>query len=251
MISQGVKMHLPHLKPNLVQQLLPNWRKIFLKKLIIFSQQRIFYEAQILTDVPLVQQALSFYRLILILLVNLVGGFRMPLPAECPVEFASIPEHFVDDAMELLLITSRVPRALDGVVLDDFMNFIIMFMANPLYIKNPYLRAKMVEVLNGWMQLPAMATLFEGHPFAQEHLVFNLMKLYVDIEFTGSHTQFYDKFNIRHNIAKLLGYLWQVPSHRNAWIKVAQTHQKGVYLNFLNFLINDSIFLLDESLLRV
>ena len=97
----------------------------------------------------------------------------------------------------------------------------------------------------------SMATLFEGHPFSQEHLVFNLMKLYVDIEFTGSHTQFYDKFNIRHNIAKLLEYLWQVPSHRNAWIKVAQTHQKGVYLNFLNFLINDSIFLLDESLNKI
>ena len=97
----------------------------------------------------------------------------------------------------------------------------------------------------------SMATLFEGHPFAQEHLVFNLMKLYVDIEFTGSHTQFYDKFNIHHNIAKLLEYLWQVPSHRNAWIKVSQTHQKGVYLNFLNFLINDSIFLLDESLNKI
>lgn len=216
------------------------------------SQKRLCYEAQILRDVPVLQQALSFYRLMLILLVNLVGGFKIPLPAECPMEFASMPEHFVDDAMELLLITSRVPRCLDGVVLDVFMNFIIMFMASPLYVKNPYLRAKMVEVLNAWMpeksKLPAMASLFEGHQLAQEYLVFNLLKLFVDIEFTGSHTQFYDKFNIRHNIAELLEYLWQVPSHHNAWIKVAKMHEKGVYLNFLNFLINDSIFLLDESL---
>lgn len=219
------------------------------------SQQRLCYEAQILRDTPLLQQALSFYRLMLILLVNLVGGFKIPLPAECPMEFASMPEHFVDDAMELLLITSRVPRCLDGVVLDVFMNFIIMFMASPLYVKNPYLRAKMVEVLNAWMpeksKLPAMATLFEGHQLAQEYLVFNLLKLFVDIEFTGSHTQFYDKFNIRHNIAELLEYLWQVPSHHNAWIKVAKIHEKGVYLNFLNFLINDSIFLLDESLNKI
>lgn len=34
---------------------------------------------------------------------------------------------------------------------DDFMNFIIMFMASPDYVRNPYLRAKMVEVLNCWM----------------------------------------------------------------------------------------------------
>lgn len=37
---------------------------------------------------------------------------------------------------------------------------------------------------------------------------------------TGWHVQFYDKFNIRHNIAELLEYLWQVPSHRNAWTLV-------------------------------
>ncbi|KAL4560396.1 hypothetical protein LXL04_032547 [Taraxacum kok-saghyz] len=55
------------------------------------------------------------------------------------------------DVMELLIFASRIPRALDGVKLDDFMNFIIMFMASPEYIRNPYLRAKMVEVLNCWM----------------------------------------------------------------------------------------------------
>lgn len=98
--------------------------------------------------------------------------------------------------------------------------------------------------------------------------------------------QFYDKFNIRHNIAELLEYLWQVPSHRNAWrqvgvfiilgdillwtfyntmlellsnntpsvtsiLQIAKEEEKGVYLNFLNFLINDSIYLLDESLNKI
>lgn len=88
--------------------------------------------------------------------------------------------------------------------------------------------------------------------------------------------QFFDKFNIRHNIAELLEYLWDVPSHRNAWRQVsnfccthysaitwywnishifmwqiAKEEEKGVYLNFLNFLINDSIYLLDESLNKI
>ncbi|MBA0829309.1 hypothetical protein Goarm_013923, partial [Gossypium armourianum] len=89
------------------------------------------------------------------------------------------------------------------------------------------------------------------HQLSLEYLVRNLLKLYVDIEFTGSHTQFYDKFNIRHNIAELLEYLWQVPSHRNAWKQIAKEEEKGVYLNFLNFLINDSIYLLDESLNKI
>ncbi|CAH1434878.1 unnamed protein product [Lactuca virosa] len=64
---------------------------------------------------------------------------------------------------------------------------------NPEYIRIPYLRAKMVEVLNCWMprsgSSSATSTLFEGHQLCVQYLVKNLLKLYVDIEFTGSHTQ--------------------------------------------------------------
>ncbi|GLU01847.1 hypothetical protein SLE2022_191290 [Rubroshorea leprosula] len=225
------------------------------KEIELNNQEKFCYEAQIFRDEALIQRALSFYRLMIIWLVDLVGGFKMPLPSTCLMEFACMPEHFVEDAMELLIYGARIPKALDGVPLDDFLNFIIMFMASPNYIKNPYLRAKMVEVLNCWMprgsNSSAMSTLFEGHQLALEYLVRNLLKLYVDIEFTGSHTQFYDKFNIRHNIAELLEYLWQVPSHCNAWRQIAKEEEKGVYLNFLNFLINDSIYLLDESLNKI
>ncbi|XP_057971394.1 probable ubiquitin conjugation factor E4 [Malania oleifera] len=226
------------------------------KEIESYSQEKLCYEAQILRDGTLIQHALSFYRLMVVWLVGLVGGFKMPLPSTCPVEFACMPEHFVEDAMELLIFASRIPKALDGILLDDFMNFIIMFMASPKFIRNPYLRAKMVEVLNCWMS-PAsdsfhvMSTLFNGHELCLKYLVRNLLKLYVDIEFTGSHTQFYDKFNIRHNIAELLEYLWQLPCHRSRWRQIAKEEEKGVYLNFLNFLINDSIYLLDESLNKI
>ncbi|CAM0879382.1 unnamed protein product [Alopecurus aequalis] len=220
----------------------------------VLSQDKFCYEAQILRDGAFLQRALSFYRLMILWSVDLVGGFKMPLPLQCPKEFSCIPEHFLDDAMDLLALTSRVPKALEGFPLDDFLNFNIMFMASS-YIKNPYLKAKMVEVLNCWMPqrsgLKSTASLFEGHQLCLDYLVKNLLKLYVDIEFSGSHTQFFDKFNIRHNIAELLEYLWDVPSHRNAWRQIAREEERSVYLNFLNFLINDSIYLLDESLNKI
>ncbi|WVZ57309.1 hypothetical protein U9M48_007709 [Paspalum notatum var. saurae] len=227
-----------------------------LEKIVdILSQDKFCYEAQILRDGAFLQRALSFYRLMILWSVDLVGGSKMPLPSQCPKEFSCIPEHFLDDAMDLLVLTSRIPKALETFVLDDFLSFIIMFMGSTSYIKNPYLRAKMVEVLNCWMPqrsgLNSTASLFEGHQLCLDYLVRNLLKLYVDIEFTGSHTQFFDKFNIRHNIAELLEYLWDVPSHRNAWRQIAKEEEKGVYLNFLNFLINDSIYLLDESLNKI
>ena len=68
-------------------------------------------------DGTLLQHALSFYRLMVVWLVRLIGGFKMPLPSTCPMEFACMPEHFVEDAMELLIFASRIPKALDGVLL--------------------------------------------------------------------------------------------------------------------------------------
>lgn len=66
-------------------------------------------------------------------LVGLVGGFKMPLPVTCPMEFAAMPEHFVEDAMELLIFASRIPRALDGVILVKLTNpnlgFILFFIS--------------------------------------------------------------------------------------------------------------------------
>lgn len=68
-----------------------------------------------LQDVNLLQQGLSFYQLMVVWLASLVGGFQMPLSSVCPMEFALIPEHFVEDSMELLLFAARIPKALDGV----------------------------------------------------------------------------------------------------------------------------------------
>ncbi|KAL6509906.1 hypothetical protein OROGR_022394 [Orobanche gracilis] len=113
---------------------------------------------------------------------------------------------------DYLLLNAKSSDDVDTFARDDFMNF--MFMASPEYIPNPYFRSKMVEVLICWM-------LGEGHQLSLEYLVKNLLKLYVDIEFTGSHTPDSMTFNIPHNIAKLL-YLCQVPSHRNVWRKIAK-----------------------------
>ncbi|XP_071696746.1 probable ubiquitin conjugation factor E4 [Rutidosis leptorrhynchoides] len=221
-----------------------------------YTQEKLCYEAQILRDGRLLQQALAFYQSMVVWLVGFLGGFKMPLPQSCPMEFTCMPEHFVEDVLELLIFASQIPRALDGVKLDDFMNFIIMFMASPGYIRNSYLRAKMVEVLNCWIPhrsgtLSVTSSLFEGNQFAIQYLVGNLFKLYVDVEFTGSHIQSDDSFNIRHNILDLLEYLWQIPVYQNAWKQISKDEEKGGYLNFLTFVINDSIFLLNESMNKV
>ncbi|KAL2622569.1 hypothetical protein R1flu_002774 [Riccia fluitans] len=186
----------------------------------------------LLRDVTIVKAALKFYRFMVVWLVSLVGDFNMPLPTSFPIEFASVQEHFIGDLLEMLLLASRIPGALDGFVLDKFMSFIVMFLESPLHVAHPYLREKVVEVLNSWIPSKmsygvcscqskflscSMAALFEGHQMALRYLAPNLLKVYIDSEFTGSDIQFCKKFNIRRNALELLEYLRQVPSYHSSW----------------------------------
>lgn len=53
-----------------------------------------------------------------------------------------------------------------------------------------------------------------NHPMAEKFLPIALMKFYTDVEVTGSHTEFYDKFGIRFEINTLFKYFWASPYHR-------------------------------------
>lgn len=43
-----------------------------------------------------------------------------------------------------------------------------------------------------------------------------------EIEITGSHTQFYDKFNTRFYITQLFKLVWSNPTHREALKRESQ-----------------------------
>jgi hypothetical protein len=77
-----------------------------------------------------------------------------------------------------------------------------------------------------------MAPFFIVHPGVQEHLVPALLNLYKDVEFTERENNFYLKFDYRTQIAELLEWLWTIPEHREAQMRVgAQTvkpSRKGV-----------------------
>ncbi|MCE3052360.1 hypothetical protein HAX54_052391 [Datura stramonium] len=91
------------------------------------------------------------------------------------------------DAMELLIFASNL-RALDGVLLDDFMNFIIMFMASPEYIRNPYLRSKkMVEVLNCWMPREKVPTRSSMINLISATTLLNYLNIFGKCQVTGMH----------------------------------------------------------------
>jgi len=222
-----------------------------------------------LREPRLVSEALQYYRLVAVWLMRIVAtngeyekgnGYTFAsikedaFPETCPAAFACLPEYVVEDLVEFMLYISRyAPETLDHEPLDEIMNFFITFMGNADFVKNPYLRCKFVEVLRCWIPdehghiSQKLLSLFEVNPISLTNLVPGLLRLYVGIEFTGAHNQFYEKFNVRYQIGELCEYLWTVGAHKKAWIALANSDPE-FYTKFLNMLINDAIYLLDEAM---
>lgn len=137
---------------------------------------------------------------------------------------------------------------------DQLLVFIVVFLCTP-YVKNPYLKGKFVEILyrntRSWGPRFPRGTLGDTlnyHPLALKGLLPALMRIYCEIEFTGQHNQFYEKFEVRHQIAKILKLIWETKEHREAF--KAETGKED-FVRFVNYLLNDTTFLLDESLSKL
>lgn len=85
-----------------------------------------------------------------------------------------------------------------------------------------------------------------NHELAQKSLIPALMKFYVDVETTGQSTEFYDKFTIRYHISHIFKGLWASTLHRQ--MMISESKNGNQFVKFVNMLINDTTFLLDECL---
>ncbi|GAA98825.1 uncharacterized protein L969DRAFT_95506 [Mixia osmundae IAM 14324] len=181
-------------------------------------------------------------------------AITLPLPTEPPISFKMLPEYLVDDVTEFFTYVSRYrPDVMSQLRLDDLVTFIIVVLSTP-YVKNPFLKSKFVEILfyNTRRQTRrdghdgVLGPIINTHPLALSNLMGALIHTYVEIESTGSHTQFYDKFNTRFYISLIFRVVWHNAEHREALKREAGDTKR--FVRFCNLLLNDTTFLLDESL---
>lgn len=199
-----------------------------------------------------------------------------PLADECHPALACIPELLVDNLISHLLTLGRFGSSTPGVAgswtdqsqLDEHaFTFIVVFMGSTERMRNPHLRANVAACLE--TMLPEYGAqkgllvghyghqrerLFVEHPLA-EHVARSLLHVFVSIEMTGQSVQFEEKFNYRRPMYVIMKYLWALEQHRQAFVKLSEeaereidSAQPPIFLRFINLLINDAVFLLDESL---
>ncbi|XP_017041379.1 ubiquitin conjugation factor E4 A [Drosophila ficusphila] len=145
---------------------------------------------------------------------------------------------------------------------DAFFKMILLFMGSSGLVKNPHLRAKLAEALEFFLPSQIMGSnrktfdthVFDNHPDKLK-VVRSLLNVFVSIEMTGQSVQFEQKFNYRRPMYAIMEFLWTKPEHvqcfRDLAIEAEQNMdaiEPPIFLRFINLLINDAIFLLDESL---
>ena len=215
-----------------------------------------------LLDQTLLSECLNFYCQHMSVLMKAVSGYNtsdpyaplltLPLPSNVPEIFSAFPEWYIEDVADFLLFAvQHMPSVVDTNSSNDLVLFLITFVCSSNYVSNPYLVAKIIEVM--FVSSPVLHTFTErfylrimSHPLAQSHLAAALMKFYVDVESTGASSEFYDKFTIRYHLSVILKSMWADSIHQAAIKKESQNGKQ--FVKFVNMLMNDTTFLLDESL---
>ncbi|KAG7282498.1 hypothetical protein CRUP_020213 [Coryphaenoides rupestris] len=181
-----------------------------------------------------------------------------------------VPEFFAENLGDFFIFLRRFA---DDVLessaesLEQILNFITIFMGNVERMKNPHLRAKLAEVLEAVM--PHMEPVSPGASqpimFQRERVFCSyrhaaqlaeaLITVFVDIEFTGDPHQFEQKFNYRRPMYPILKYMWGKDSYRESIKCLAdyasvnlEAMNPPLFLRYLNLLMNDAVFLLDEAI---
>ncbi|KAK1048827.1 Ubiquitin conjugation factor E4 [Friedmanniomyces endolithicus] len=207
-------------------------------------------------------RSMQFMRYVIVWLLRLASRqdlpakeqLQLPLPSEQPDVFRTLPEYFLEDIVDnFKFIVGNIPHIITPQQSDEIVQICVTFLRNSEYVKNPGVKSGLVTILYYGVQAyhnharGLLGDLLIGSPFAHKHLLHALMKFYIEAESTGTHTQFYDKFNIRFEIFRVIKCIWTNTMYRENLAKEAAINTE-FFVQFVNMIVNDVTFVLDESL---
>ncbi|XP_052870320.1 ubiquitin conjugation factor E4 A [Anopheles cruzii] len=194
-----------------------------------------------------------------------VEDVQLPLPTEGVSRvLKSIPEYILENIVGYLQFSRHFESRLLRVHVEaqnSIFTMVLIFMGSSERIRNPHLRARLAEGLESLLPKESesggfsfSAALFTNHPHRLE-IIPNLLRVFVSIEMTGQSVQFEQKFNYRRPMYAIMDYLWKIDEQRQRFLELEriairniEAEDPPIFLRFINLLINDAIFLLDESL---
>ncbi|KAK5110719.1 hypothetical protein LTR62_005596 [Meristemomyces frigidus] len=207
-------------------------------------------------------RSMQFMRYVIVWILRLASGqnlpkeaLKLPLPEQQPEVFRCLPEYFLEDIVDnFKFIVGNIPHIITPQQSEEILQICVTFLRNTEYVKNPGVKSGLVTILFYGIQpysrsssRGVLSDLLIGSSFAHKHLLRALMKFYIEAESTGTHTQFYDKYNIRFEIFQVIKCIWVNTLYRENLAKEAAANT-DFFVQFVNMILNDVTFVLDESL---
>lgn len=198
---------------------------------------------------------------------QVVRPIDLPLTNSPSAFLKAIPEFLLENIVVYLTFIRHFENQAidtDPKAQNALFTFILIFIGDSSRVRNPHLRARLAEALESLVPQPKpgssilrtswKSALFTSHPHRFE-IVRNLLNVFVGIEVTGQSVQFEQKFNYRRPMYIIMEYLWTIEEQKECFKALALEAEQNmdavdppIFLRFINLLINDAIFLLDESL---
>ncbi|KAH9494850.1 Ubiquitin conjugation factor E4 A [Bulinus truncatus] len=203
-----------------------------------------------------------------------IPELKFPLSDNIPNVLICIPEFIAENICHLI---NHIHRFEDTVLeseenrINHLLSFVLVFMSSPKRMKNPHLRAELAEMMSSLMPLQANEVhpdrlrgphyfreeLFKSHPLVT-YIPEALLHVFVSIEMTGESVAFEQKFNYRRPMYNILKYIWTIPLHKKKLKSLAEHAEENImcsepplFLRFINLLVNDATYLLDEALMYI
>ncbi|OAA44088.1 ubiquitin conjugation factor E4 [Beauveria brongniartii RCEF 3172] len=208
----------------------------------------------VLLDDRMQSTSLRFMRYVAVWLLRIATGqdykpgreseiIKLPLQDQNQEAFACLPEYALQNIVDnFKFVFKWLPTILPSAVGEEMPALCITFLRSSEWIKNPYLKSSLVSLLfyGTWnflhLKKGVLGDQLTSLPFANEYLLHALMKFYIECESTGNNA-FYDKFNIRYEIFQVIKCVW--PN---------DVVNRGFFVQFVNMLLNDVTYVLDEAL---
>ncbi|KAK9881497.1 hypothetical protein WA026_016380 [Henosepilachna vigintioctopunctata] len=182
-----------------------------------------------------------------------------------------IPEFIIGNIISFIVFIMRyTPKTFEQQgyeKMEPILTFILLFMGNHGLVRNPHLRAQLAEALEALLPVHKeefgpkndilnfqRTMLLQNYKFKNQ-VVKSLLEVFVGIEMTGQSVEFEQKFNYRRPMYAIMEYLWNKEDYQHYFQQLAEeaeqkmdTVSAPIFLRFINLLMNDAVFLLDESL---
>ncbi|CAP70574.1 uncharacterized protein PODANS_3_6380 [Podospora anserina S mat+] len=205
-------------------------------------------------------RSLLFMRYVTVWLLRVASGteytpekqLTLPLPAQQPEAFQCLPEYALQDVVDNFKFVFReVPQVIVNAVGDELIALCITFLESSEYVKNPYLKSSLITLLyqGTWpryhLSKGFLGELMTSTKFANQYLLHAVMKFYIECELTENG--FYDKFNIRYEIFQIIKCVWVNDHYRQQLVQSSKSN-RSFFVRFVNLLMNDATYVLDEGL---